>query len=57
MAVYERNYGRYKGPLTSTGSRFLILPRYAFREVFQSKFFVAFYTLCFALPFAGLLMI
>lgn len=57
MAVYERNYGRFKGPLTPTGTRFLILPRYAFREVFQSKFFVAFFTLCFALPFAGLLMI
>ena len=57
MAVYERNYGRYKGPLTPVGSRFLILPRYAFREVFQSKFFVAFFTLCFAVPFAGLLMI
>lgn len=57
MAVYERNYGRYKGPLTPVGTRFTILPRYAFREVFQSKFFVAFYTLCFALPFAGLLMI
>ncbi len=57
MAVYERNYGRYKGPLTPVGSRFLILPRYAFREVFQSKFFVAFFTLCFGLPFAGLLMI
>jgi ABC-2 type transport system permease protein len=57
MAVYERNYGRYKGVLTPVGSRFLILPRYAFREVFQSKFFVAFFTLCFALPFAGLLMI
>ena len=57
MAVYERNFGRFKGALTPTGTRFLILPRYAFREVFQSKFFVAFFTLCFALPFAGLLMI
>lgn len=57
MAVYERNYGRYKGPLTPEGTRFLILPRYAFREVFQSKFFTAFFTLCFALPFAGLLAI
>jgi ABC-2 type transport system permease protein len=57
MAVYERNYGRFKGPLTPTRTRFMILPRYAFREVFQSRFFVAFFTLCFALPFAGLLMI
>ena len=57
MAVYERNYGRYQGALTPTGSRFLILPRYASQEVFQSRLFVAFFALCFALPFAGLLMI
>lgn len=57
MAVYERNYGRYTGELTPTWSRFLVLPRYAFQEVFQSKLFVAFFSLCFALPFAGLIMI
>jgi hypothetical protein len=57
MAVYERNYGRYTGELTPTWSRFLVLPRYAFQEVFQSKLFVAFFVLCFALPFAGLVMI
>jgi ABC-2 type transport system permease protein len=57
MAVYERNYGRYTGELTPAWSRFLVLPRYAFQEVFQSKIFVAFFVLCFALPFAGLVMI
>jgi ABC-2 type transport system permease protein len=57
MAVYERNYGRYLGELTPTWSRFLVLPRYALQEVFQSKLFVAFFVLCFALPFAGLIMI
>lgn len=57
MAVYERNYGLYQGALTPTWSRFLIIPRYAYREVFQSRLFVAFYVLCFGLPFAGLLMI
>jgi ABC-2 type transport system permease protein len=57
MAVYKSNYGRYKGELTPAWSRFLILPRYAFREVFQSRGFIAFFTLCFALPFAGLLLI
>ncbi len=57
MAVYERNYGRYTGALTPTWSRFLVLPRYAMQEVFQSKLFLAFYVLCFALPFAGLIMI
>jgi ABC-2 type transport system permease protein len=57
MAVYERNFGRYQGDLTPTWSRFLILPRYAYREVFKSRVFVSFFTLCFALPFAGLLII
>jgi len=57
MAVYERNYGTYQGELTPTRSRFLILPRYAYRDVFKSRFFVAFFTFCFILPFAGLLII
>jgi ABC-2 type transport system permease protein len=57
MAVYERNYGRYQGALTPPWSRFLILPRYAAKDVFDSRLFVAFYALCFLLPFAGLLMI
>ena len=57
MAVYKRNYGRFRGDLTPAWSRFLILPRYAYRDVFQSRGFIAFFTLCFALPFAGLLMI
>jgi ABC-2 type transport system permease protein len=57
MAVYERNYGRYQGELTPPWSRFLILPRYAAKDVFDSRLFVAFYALCFLLPFAGLLMI
>lgn len=57
MAVYKRNYGRFQGATTPAWSRFLILPRYAFKDVFQSRMFVAFFTLCFALPFAGLLII
>jgi ABC-2 type transport system permease protein len=57
MAVYKSNYGRYSGELTPAWSRFLILPRYAFRDVFQSRGFIVFFTLCFAVPFAGLLMI
>jgi len=57
MAVYERNYGRYQGPLTPSWSRFLILPRYAWKDVLESRLFVGFYFLCFLLPFAGLLMI
>jgi ABC-2 type transport system permease protein len=45
MAVYERTYRRYTGPLTPERTRFLTLPRYAYREVFQSKLFVAFFVL------------
>ena len=57
MAVYERSYGRYAGPMTAEWSRFLVLPRYAYEVVFKSKFFVAFLALCFAPPFFGLLII
>lgn len=57
MAVYGRSYRRYSGVLTPAWSRFLIFPRYAYETVFQSKLFVAFFALCFLLPFAGLLII
>lgn len=57
MAVYERNYGRYQGELTPSWSRFLILPRYAFKDVFDSKGFLIFLVLSCVLPFAGLILI
>jgi ABC-2 type transport system permease protein len=57
MAVYERNYGKYQGELTPSWSRFLILPRYAAKDVFNSRLFTAFFVLCFLLPFVGLLAI
>lgn len=47
MAVYEHNYRNYSGPLTPEWSRFLIIPRHAFRDVFKSKLFTAFFALCF----------
>jgi ABC-2 type transport system permease protein len=34
-----------------------VLPRYAYREVFKSRIFVAFFCLCFMAPFAGLILI
>jgi ABC-2 type transport system permease protein len=57
MAVYKNNYGVYRGELTPERSRFLVLTRYAFGNVFRSRMFVAFYVLCFAMPFTGLLLI
>ncbi len=50
MAVYERTYHSYEGSLTPEWSRFLVLPRYAFAQVFTSKAFLAFFVLCFLYP-------
>src|SRR5215813_120156 len=47
MAVYEHTYRRYAGPLTPDWSRFLIIPRHAYRDIFKSKLFIAFFVACF----------
>ena len=47
MAVYEQTYKRYAGALTPEWSRFLIIPRHAYRAVFNSKLFIAFFAICF----------
>jgi ABC-2 type transport system permease protein len=47
MAVYEQTYKRYTGPLTPEWSRFLIIARHAYRSVFGSKLFTAFFVICF----------
>lgn len=47
MAVYEHTYRRYAGNLTPEWNRFLIIPRHAFRDVFKSKLFTAFFVICF----------
>lgn len=47
MAVFKRSYRQYDGPVTPLWSRFLILPRYAFKNVFRSRLLLAFYVLCF----------
>src|SRR5258707_5678163 len=47
MAVYEQSYKRYAGRLTPEWSRFLIIPRHAYRGVFKSKMFTAFFVICF----------
>ena len=50
MAVLERSYKRYAGALSPEWSRFLIIPRHAFRDVFSSKIFTGFYALSFIVP-------
>jgi len=50
MAVYKRTYKGYSGELTPTWSRFMILPRYSYARLFQSKFLLLFYLACFIYP-------
>ncbi len=47
MAVYEHTYKQYLGKLTPEWGRFLVIPRHAFRDVFKSKLFTAFFVICF----------
>jgi ABC-2 type transport system permease protein len=47
LAVYEQTYKRYTGRITPDWSRFLIIPRHAYRGVFKSKLFTAFFVICF----------
>jgi len=46
MAVYKRSYKIYDGPRTSERLRFLVLTRFSFRLLFQSRIFTAFFVLC-----------
>ncbi len=57
MAVYKRSYHGYDGPQTSEWSRFAIIPRYAYRGLFQSKIMTAFFVLCFVPPMIFLSLI
>ena len=50
MAVYKRTHKPYLGAMTAEWSRFLILPRYAWRTVFQTRFVLILYVLCFFYP-------
>jgi ABC-2 type transport system permease protein len=55
VAIYKRSYRAYSGPLTAEKWRFLILARYSWRSVFQSRLLTAFFVLCFFYPLGALL--
>lgn len=57
MAVYKRTYKTYSGPRTVPWSRFLILTRYSYARVFQSRFLVLFLASCLFYPIACLAFI
>src|ERR1700722_1164469 len=50
MAVYKRTYKGYDGGLTPQWSRFMILPRYSYARLFQSKFLLMFLAVCAIYP-------
>ena len=50
MAVHKRAYRPYEGPLTSPRWRFLVLPRFALMDLFDSRLLTAFMVFCF-MPF------
>lgn len=50
MAVYEQTYRPYTGRLTPRWSRFLVLARYAWSDIFGSRFFIAVFTFSFVMP-------
>ncbi|MFN2452851.1 MAG: hypothetical protein ABR577_01380 [Pyrinomonadaceae bacterium] len=57
MAVYEHKYKPYEGALTPAWSRFLVLPRDAYRSIFKSKLFDSVFTLCFVYPLVAAILI
>src|SRR6185295_7596492 len=57
MAVYEHTYKPYAGALTPEWSRFLVIPRHAYRDVFRYKLFAGFFALCFVCPLVMAILI
>ncbi len=52
MAVYKQSYRDYEGRRTAQWPRFLILTRYSYARLFQSRFLVLFMALCVFYPLA-----
>src|SRR5438477_3712073 len=57
MAVLERSYKRYQDGLSPEWSRFFIISRHAYRDVFRSKLFTAFFALSFIWPLVCAILI
>ncbi len=57
MAVYEHLYRAYEGESPTAWSRFLVIPRYALREVFKSKLFTTIFILCFIYPLVAAILV
>ena len=49
MAVYKRHYTTWSGQLVDDTHRFLVMPRFALKTIFDSRFLLGFFVLC-AIP-------
>ena len=52
MAIFQKAYRGYEGPLTQSYERILVIFRYGMAEVFGSRLFAAFFGVSFLLPLA-----
>jgi ABC-2 type transport system permease protein len=50
MAVYKRGYRRYQGVLTGRWTRFMVLPRYAWRRLYEQRLVLLLTMLAFVWP-------
>lgn len=57
MAVYERAYRAYAGPLAPDSARRAVVTRYALADTFANKKFVAWFVACLAWPVGNLLFL
>ena len=57
MAVYKKTYRPYEGELTSSLTRFLVIPRFAFEEMQKSRFLTIFFLASFIYPLVSALII
>lgn len=57
MAVYERTWRRYEGPLTPLRRRAAVVTRYALADAFSSRIFTAFYVLCLLPTLVGIFLV
>ena len=51
--MYDRRYRGYDGVITPMRSRWTVLPRFAWGQVFKSRLFAGYFTMCFAWPAAA----
>jgi ABC-2 type transport system permease protein len=57
MAVYDQGYKPYEGELTPAWSRFLVIPRYAYQDLFKYKLFIVLFALSFVWPLVSAILI